>query len=223
VGAILIHIWAARQGISTGYLDRLSPTLISGRWLALILSLPLGVALLSLGGVMVADPSRSLPSLLQLEPFQHPLQGLGFLFFILLFGPLPEELGWRGFVLEPLSQMVGLFWGTLVISLAWMVWHVPLFFISGYPLHEMDLGPVELVIYFFVLFPKSILFTWIWHHTGKSTLAAIMFHYAINLSGMVVDPGFLGECISGLIYTALALTVLILDTDPFFPSTRQET
>lgn len=221
LGAAATLIWAARKKIPTGYLGRLSPALIPGKWLALILLLPAGAALLTLGAVMAADPSRDLLSLLQLEPFRHPLRGLGFLVFVFIFGPLPEELGWRGFVLEPLSRRVGLFWGSLVISLAWMAWHVPLFFISGYPLHEMALGKVDLMLYFAVLFPKSILFTWIWHHTGKSTLGAALFHYSINLCGMIVDPGFLGELFSGLIYTALALGVLFFDMAIFSPPEKK--
>ena len=58
---------------------------------------------------------------------------------------------------------------------------------------------------------------------GKSTLGAVLFHYSINLCGMIVDPGFLGELFSGLIYTALALGVLFFDMAIFSPPEKKET
>lgn len=209
LGALLTIVRTPEQSLGPGFLRRLSPGLLRGRWVAVVLLLPAGVAAAGLGAAMAVDPTLELKAVLHLDAFRSPLQGLGFLVFVFIFGPLPEELGWRGFVLDPLSRRVGLFRGSVVISVAWMVWHVPLFFIAGYPLREMALRNIELLLYFGSLLPKSILYSWIWSHTGKSTFGAILFHFSINFCGMIVDPGFTGELASGLVYSVLALAVLI--------------
>ena len=50
---------------------------------------------------------------------------------MIFFGGGQEELGWRGYILDPLEERLGPWLGNLVLAVVWAVWHVPLFFIPG--------------------------------------------------------------------------------------------
>ncbi len=42
-----------------------------------------------------------------------------------------EELGWRGYILDPLEERLGPWLGNIVLGVVWSVWHLPLFFVQG--------------------------------------------------------------------------------------------
>jgi len=58
-------------------------------------------------------------------------QFLRLLFYLLITGPLCEELGWRGFVLPRLPKRFNPFTASLILGVIWGVWHLPSFFLSG--------------------------------------------------------------------------------------------
>jgi hypothetical protein len=45
--------------------------------------------------------------------------------------PWGEEFGWRGFALPRLLERMTPLAATLVLAMAWIVWHVPAFFLTG--------------------------------------------------------------------------------------------
>ena len=56
---------------------------------------------------------------------------LPFLLLMVFLGGGQEELGWRGYILDPLEERLGPWLGNVVLGTVWAVWHVPLFFIQG--------------------------------------------------------------------------------------------
>lgn len=50
----------------------------------------------------------------------------------LILGPLGEEIGWRGFVLNELQKKHSPLMSALLIGIVWGFWHTPLWFMSGY-------------------------------------------------------------------------------------------
>jgi len=56
---------------------------------------------------------------------------LVFLLMTLLYGPLPEELGWRGYGLDALRTSMNLLEASLVLAAFWGLWHLPLHFMPG--------------------------------------------------------------------------------------------
>ena len=50
----------------------------------------------------------------------------------LIQGPLGEELGWRGFVLNELQKKFSPLKSAIIIGMAWGFWHTPLWLMSGY-------------------------------------------------------------------------------------------
>lgn len=147
---------------------------------------------------------------------QQPLSLIPFALFVLILGPVPEELGWRGYALDALTGRVGALWASIALAIGWAVWHIPLFFINGYPLAEMNFGAAEFAVYFGSFIPKSILYTALFYAAGRSTLTAILFHFVINFTGMIVEINFQTEIIQMMLYWLVAFISIILFRQLFF-------
>jgi membrane protease YdiL (CAAX protease family) len=48
---------------------------------------------------------------------------------MILIGGGQEELGWRGYILDPIEERLGPVRGNLVLGAVWGFWHLPLFFL----------------------------------------------------------------------------------------------
>ena len=106
----------------------------------------------------------------------------GFLYlllFMLLGGPLAEELGWRGFALEPLQQKLGPLKASFLLGRIWILWHLPLFFIEGTSQNQKGFG-TAFWSWSLQLLLISIIFTWVYNNTRKSILAAVLLHLMAN-------------------------------------------
>ena len=151
---------------------------------------------------------------------EQPLQVLPFVLFILLFGPLPEELGWRGYVLDRLQarrcpdakRIEG--WSALASSLilgaAWALWHLPQFFIKGTYQQGLGVGSLSFWIFILALVVGSILYTWIYNNTGRSTLSAILFHFMQNFTGELFELSVRAELYSFLLMIVAAMLVVVV-------------
>jgi membrane protease YdiL (CAAX protease family) len=105
--------------------------------------------------------------------------------FALLFGPLGEELGWRGYALPRLQRNYSALWSSVIVGVLWAFWHAPAYWapagtaISGQPVTLLAVG-------WYVIFTIgiSILHTWIYNNTKASVLLAVLFH-AMYTSGLL--------------------------------------
>ena len=119
------------------------------------------------------------------ERVRRPGALLAFAALVLVLGPLPEEICWRGYLLDRLQLRWSAVTSSLLLGLAWAAWHAPLFLMAGY---FADLGgPPDPVRFVAALLAASVLYTWIHNHTGRSVLAAILLHFTTNLTGMLLD------------------------------------
>ena len=86
-----------------------------------------------------------------------------------------EEVGWRGYVMEPLEARFGLWGGNVVLALVWTAWHAPLWFIPGttqasMPIVAFAIGTIGL----------SFFFSWLVKASGGRPLAGLMVHGTYN-------------------------------------------
>lgn len=92
-----------------------------------------------------------------------------------LTGPLGEEFGWRGFFLPVFLNKYSLLTSSVIVGLVWGVWHYPLYFNGIFA----SLGTTSIFLAGTVL--TSILMSIIFVHTRGSILAAILYHWLINV------------------------------------------
>ncbi len=99
------------------------------------------------------------PQLKTLDTFlENPLSIIPFMFLMLIFGPIPEELGWRGYALDHLEQSYSKITASVILGFFWMMWHLPLFFIHGTYQNQLMHPSLFLMIDFMIQFyPLSIM------------------------------------------------------------------
>lgn len=112
---------------------------------------------------------------------------------VLILGPIPEEIGWRGYAQPLMQHRYSVFKSSLIIGLFWMIWHIPLFTIDGYPLSAISFLSVEFVIYCLSIFALSVIIGWLFNQTKFSVASAILAHYASNYWGGLVPSNTLSD------------------------------
>ena len=134
--------------------------------------------------------------------------GPGIFFIVgLIFGAL-EEIGWRGYAQRAFQGVLSVWKASLVIGIFWALWHLPLFFIEGTYQHQLAPGSAAFWAFLCALPAASIVYGWLYHITGGSAAAPILYHGLGNVvREMVTDAqpfyAFIGEC-------ALAMLVMII-------------
>jgi membrane protease YdiL (CAAX protease family) len=92
--------------------------------------------------------------------------------FIFLFIGLGEEPGWRGFALEKLQKIYSPLTSTLILSVIWALWHLPL-------MGSEFSGPV-IPAFLMSLLGGALVLTWIYNRTNGSVLLMMLFHSTVN-------------------------------------------
>lgn len=97
-----------------------------------------------------------------------------------------EEVGFRGYALEKLQNKFGPLVGTIVLGIFFGAWLLPEFFQPD--TFQFAMGGISFYPWFILTeFGWSILMTWAYNNTGKSSLiAGYLFHTAFNTWSLVV-------------------------------------
>lgn len=182
--------------------------LISARSYAFIFLFVPAVAALSL--LAEAVITGAAPNLSVLNAYlQRPFSLLVFAGMTLVFGPLAEELGWRGYLFDRLADKGPLAYGIL-IGFIWSIWHLPMFLISGTYQNTLLGGGILPVLCFFVsTVALSVIMGELVKRNHSSILAAILFHFMINFTGELVPLGETGELVQAGAYILLGGLLLI--------------
>jgi len=108
---------------------------------------------------------------------------LVFFYILVLQGPLGEEFGWRGFLMDWLMMISNPMMSSLILGVIWSFWHLPLFLIDGtiqfQMMEKFSLIPT-LSGYLIYTICISLLITIVYLRTNKSVWAAILFHTIAN-------------------------------------------
>jgi membrane protease YdiL (CAAX protease family) len=178
------------------------------RWyVVILLTVPILTALGATVDIRLGGKGLELEAARRFVP--QPLMFLPFALFLLVFGPLPEELAWRGYALDGLQVKWNALTSSLILGAAWTVWHLPLFFIQGSYQHGLGLGTVQFWLYMTDKVPQSILMTWIYNNNRRSTLSAILIHFMVNLVGELFGLTLRAEAITNLLWIIMAIGVTV--------------
>jgi membrane protease YdiL (CAAX protease family) len=138
------------------------------------------------------------------------LMPLYFLIAIVFWGPLGEEIGWRGYVQPGLRQKLSLFPTGLIIGAVWGLWHLPLFFIPGSSQYGSSF--LSFLISDIAL---GVVFAWVYERTGGSLLISCLFHAAWNFTNALITVRSADAdtanylLISNIIYVVLLICIVI--------------
>jgi len=120
-------------------------------------------------------------------------------------GAVGEELGWRGYMLNLLQRKYVPLKASLIVGVAWGLWHLPLLVLSGYE-------GLELLAYFVAfmvaIISVSVVITF-FYNKSKNILIAMWIHFWFNflLKVVIIDN------LSLIIYLSvgyLALAILLV-------------
>lgn len=138
-----------------------------------------------------------------------PLALAGFLIFLFLFGPLPEEIGWRGYALDRLWARWGPWGASLILGGSWGLWHLPLFFLKGAHQEIVGAGTPGFYLFFAGIVAFAVIMTWIYALTGRSILSAILMHFSVNWVGTLTTYSDRVELIRVLFCWTWAILILL--------------
>lgn len=134
-------------------------------WFLLILFINPAIAVFAYGAMSVTAMSlpRIAPWTLAVVP----------LFIVLFLAALGEEIGWTGYVTEPLLQRWGTICTGLLLGIIWAVIH----WIALRQVHRS----VEWIAWWSLgTISYRMIMTWLYVHDGKSLFGAALFHTMIN-------------------------------------------
>ena len=89
-----------------------------------------------------------------------------------------EETGWRGFLLPRLQVKYGPLTASLIVSIIWAGWHIPMFL---YNENLIALGLMGTIFWVIGLMFGSILLTWLYNSSKGSILMTALWHGTYNL------------------------------------------
>jgi uncharacterized protein len=116
---------------------------------------------------------------------------------------LPEEVGWRGYALPQLENLLSPPLAALVLGVLWVGWHTPLFFMHGSLLAAMyPFRSAAFVGWSAGLISLSFIMSVVHRRTRSSTLAAILLHFAFNATAGLLRPP-VGTMISLFVLSSL--------------------
>jgi membrane protease YdiL (CAAX protease family) len=114
------------------------------------------------------------------------LTQLGIFLPLLIFGPVSEEIGWRGYALLRLQTRWNALTSSVIVGVIWGLWHLPLFMMVGTSQHELGMSFIGFLI---GMNANSIFYTWLYNNTKQSLWSAILFHWLFTYATTVVSSG----------------------------------
>jgi membrane protease YdiL (CAAX protease family) len=126
----------------------------------------------------------------------------------LIRGPLGEELGWRGFVLNELQKKFSPLKSAIIVGLAWGLWHAPLWFLaSGYTGVQL----VKYIICFLAYIIAGSIIMTAFYNLNHNLLIPIIIHQLMNYFLAIQNGDILSiiTVTTSVYFVAAAILVLL--------------
>lgn len=180
------------------------PWIVGAALIPVILYL-VGAGLISVAGRPPVEPFTSRSGEFPSLPFgAYALLSLGFYGF-------GEEVGWRGWWLPKLLSTFSPRHSALIQGLAWVLWHLPLLFISpGYS----TMGGLMLLGWALSTFASAALFVWLFKFTQGSIVVAAVFHAMMDVAFLASPHPAVSQILGGLITVMAVVALFLLPAQP---------
>ncbi len=212
-GIVFTYLTRDTEGRREYWSRIVDPKRIPARWYVVIfLFVPCLMAIAVLLDV-ASDGTVVLAQIGQkVSPFiAAPFTIVPFLLRVVIYGPFPEELGWRGYVLDRLQAKWNALISSLILGAIWALWHLPLFYIKDMnPHYSQGAGSLWFWLFMAEVVATAIIYTWIFNNTRRSTLAAILFHFMSNITIDFTNPTTGTNFYATLLWVIAAVVVATL-------------
>jgi membrane protease YdiL (CAAX protease family) len=128
-----------------------------------------------------------------------------------------EELGWRGYAFDSLQSRYNYFTASIIFSILWSLWHFPLIFVKNSYQYEIFHENIWFGVNFFVaIIPMGVIISWFCIKNRKSVIAAILFHFIVNMSQEMLEITQITKCIETVVLTVFVVAIIAIDKEMFF-------
>lgn len=180
---------------------------------AMLLIMPLAVTVSILISTLFGQPV----SQLQLAEGFSFSAGFIPVLLVLFLAASFEELGWRSYAMDSLWERHNYFKATMIFAILWAFWHLPLFFIKDYYQYQLLKSNIWFAVNFMVsIVPLAVIISWLCRKNGGSILAAIAFHFVINISQEAFEITQVTKCIETFVLLLIAAIIVMLNRKMFF-------
>jgi len=155
-------------------------------WIIALVAVPAAMLLgVGINALLSGDlPQMDYVNLLKSQPAEIPV----FILMMMIGGPLAEELGWRGILLDAFQKKWSVAVSTLVLFLVWWLWHLPMFFLPGTTQYNWGIFSNMFWLFAMNVFLLTILMTLAHNSNQRSVLAAILIHFSYNVTLSLLLP-----------------------------------
>jgi membrane protease YdiL (CAAX protease family) len=100
-----------------------------------------------------------------------------------------EEVGWRGFLLPRLQKRHSAFKSSILVGVAWGMWHIPTQILG-----MRQYGPMVVLASIFVshivaMTAQSVVATWLYNNSSsQSLLTVVLYHYSLTFTAIFMSP-----------------------------------
>jgi len=186
LAALIVTAQSEGQSGVRRLLQSITSWRVSAHWYLLIAAFPPAATAFSL---VVVD--RGVATLSHFDVWPAVSATLRAYLLALPFGPLGEELGWRGMALPRLLSRFGPAVASLIVGVMWTFWHIPMMLwspgasIPGF----MGLSAFAVAVYLVQITAITVLMTWLFLRTRGSVLVAVLAHMTFNTAEAVLYSG----------------------------------
>lgn len=125
---------------------------------------------------------------------------------MLILAAIVEELAWHSYGTDALTARFSLFTASMIFTVYWALWHLPLAFIKGYYHSEVvEQGMIYTVNFVVSMVVFVLLMNWLYVKSGRSILIAVLFHLTANVGNEI----FATHPMSKVIQTGLLLVLCV--------------
>ena len=143
--------------------------------------------------------------------------------FLLFLAPLVEELAWHSYGTDSLRQRMSLLKASLMFSIFWAFWHMPLSLIKDcYQSNVADMGPLYSLNFIVSIIPYVILMNWLYYKTNRSILVAIVLHITAGFFNEAFNTHPDSKIIQTGLLMVLAIYLIIREKDFFLQREYRE-
>jgi len=126
------------------------------------------------------------------------------------FGPMGEELGWRGFLLPKLLEKHSIIKSTVIAGLAWGIWHLASFSFQGAAIPDfLPVSIWSILLFCINTIALSMVYTYVHLKSNGSVFMAIILHAFFNAASNIVFDFFSKTENFDILFTSYCLNILL--------------